>query len=202
MRDRAHLHLTRTVWLAAVLLAASGTAASAEFGQADCDRLKTESAALVQQGVPKLMEKGPDWAKANLDAAKLDQIKRLIDVSEQIMFRCEKLRPINTKVEQVEGEGADSDDTPAAGAAGGANTTGPAPVKPPPAEGAVPKKAAPKPRAKSAAAQPTGAEAPNPTASDVAPPKAAKAAKPKPKSNDAFVPAPGNASTLDSQTRP
>ena len=195
--------VSRTIGLVSIMLAASCTAARAEFGQADCDRLKTENAALVKQGVPKLMEKGPEWAKANLDPAKLDQIKRLIDVSEQIMFRCEKLRPINTKVEQVESEGADSADDPATpGAAGGANTTGPAPVKPANPDGAVPKKAAPKPRAKSAAAQPTGTEAPNPTASDVAPSGVAKTVKPKPKSNDAFVPAPGNASTLDRQTQP
>lgn len=168
------------------LLCAEGSRAhAAELASADCERLKAENAQLVQQGVPKLMEKGPEWARANLDPDRLASIRRLIEVSEQIMFRCEKLRPINTRVEDVDGEGADSTDEPHQGAAAASDkaSSGEAKAKPP-----------------GAAAKAKTAQRTKPAAEDAgddeaaARPKSA-AAKPakrpaQPKSNDAYVPKP------------
>ena len=39
------------------------------------------------------MEKGPQWAKTNLAADKLEQIRRLMDVDEQLIFRCSSRNP-------------------------------------------------------------------------------------------------------------
>ena len=35
------------------------------------------------------MAKGPEWAKANLGPEKLQQVQRLIEVEEQLLFRCQ-----------------------------------------------------------------------------------------------------------------
>jgi hypothetical protein len=34
------------------------------------------------------MSKGPHWAKSNLEPARLEQIKRLLEIDEQLLFRC------------------------------------------------------------------------------------------------------------------
>jgi hypothetical protein len=158
------------VWLFA------GAAANAQITAAECDKLRAESTTLISRGVPKLMEKGPEWAKANLDQTKLADIKRMIEVSEQLTFRCETLKPINTKVEQVDGEGTDDDGTT------------------PAATGAPAKPAAPSGEPVPAAKQPTPAPKPKKAAAVDQPAPKAKAA-----ANDAFTPAAGASSTLNAQ---
>lgn len=80
-------------WLGAIAL---GMAALLTFGdaraepldEAACKQLKDEQTKLIGQGLRTDMERGPEWAKANLPAAKLDQIKHLIEIEEQLSFRC------------------------------------------------------------------------------------------------------------------
>lgn len=58
-----------------------------------CEALKTEVAGLVGAGVRDEMAKGPEWARSNLPRERLAGIQRLIEVEEQIAFRCERPRP-------------------------------------------------------------------------------------------------------------
>lgn len=53
-----------------------------------CAALKTEYQGLVSAGVKSDMDRGPEWAKANLDPDRLGRIERLIAVREQLSFRC------------------------------------------------------------------------------------------------------------------
>jgi hypothetical protein len=165
-----------------------GAARAAEITKAECEALHAENRGLISAGVPKLMEKGPDWAKANLPPEQLSQIKRLLHVSEQITFRCETIRPINAKVDQSgEADGTDSIDDPAPPAAAPVERAATAP-----ADAARPKpKPAPKPGNE---AKP----APKPKVAGTAKPEAAPKT-PQPKANDAFVPAARQSSTLDDQ---
>jgi len=59
-----------------------------------CTKLKDERVALEQTGVRGNMAKGPQWAKGNLPPDKLEQIRRLIDVESQLLFRCSGQRLI------------------------------------------------------------------------------------------------------------
>jgi hypothetical protein len=53
-----------------------------------CEKLKTERVWLEQAGTRGFMSKGPQWAKANLEPGKLEQVRRLLEVDEQLLFRC------------------------------------------------------------------------------------------------------------------
>ena len=148
-----------------LLLAAAAlglaTAPRAELSKAVCDELRAEKARLEAAGIPQAMEKGPEWAKANLGPDRLRQIQRFIEVGEGLTFRCERPRPLDARL--------DEDDDAAAPAAPATA----APAKPKAAPPAPAKAAAPKAAAATAPAAET-AEKPKP--------------KPKPKANDAFVP--------------
>ena len=61
---------------------------AAPLDAATCGQLKGEQVRLEQVGVRTNMAKGPQWAKANLAADKVDQIRRLIELDEQLLFRC------------------------------------------------------------------------------------------------------------------
>jgi hypothetical protein len=76
--------------LAAALLAASPAAAAPLEPQA-CTSLKSEYQTLVSAGAKSDMNKGPQWAKANLQAERLAAIERLMTVEEQLSFRCGEL---------------------------------------------------------------------------------------------------------------
>lgn len=167
---------------------------------ATCGQLKGEQVRMEQTGVRGNMEKGPMWAKSNLAADKLDQIRRLMDLDEQLLFRCSSRNlvelppdadadPAPAKADE-EGKDAASSKTDAAPAA----QKKPATAKAAPAEQAKTPAAKPKPKeaAKTAPAPPkapakdTGAA----PASDKA--AAAVKAKPKPKADDAYKPPPVN----------
>lgn len=139
----------------------SPTMAWAELSKEVCDGLRAEKGRLEAAGVAQAMEKGPEWAKANLGADRLRQIQRYIEVGEGLTFRCERPRAQDAKLDE-------DDDAPAPAAPAAA-----APVKPKPTPGAPAKAAAPKAPAVAAPAAETP-EKPKP--------------KPKPKVNDAFVP--------------
>ena len=160
-----------------------------------CAKLKDEQAALEQAGVRGSMAKGPEWAKGNLSPDKLEQVRRLIEVDEQLTFRCHG-KPLVQLPPEIEADpaaippGTDGKDAP-----------GKAAVK---KKGAV-KKAAARPADK--AGQEAGKQ--EPAVRRAAPAKAAAAkanaekaaqppggapakAKPKPKANDAYRPTPGD----------
>lgn len=72
--------------LAAVAL--SPALRAAPLDKESCEKLKAEHAWLEQAGTRGFMSKGPHWAKTNLEPGKLDQIRRLLEVDEQLLFRC------------------------------------------------------------------------------------------------------------------
>jgi hypothetical protein len=156
-----------------------GVAEAASLDKETCDRLKTEQAQLEGAGARGNMTKGPEWAKANLAADKLELIKRLIDVDELLLFRCQG-RPLVVLPAEVEfdpaavaAEAKEDGKEPAA-----KDTKAPTPAKKtaaPPAKDAAAKDAVPK-KAEAPAKPKEGTPAP------------VKAAKPKPKPDDAYRP--------------
>jgi hypothetical protein len=162
------------------LLLAGTLAHAAQLDKGSCDALKGEQAELEKAGVRGTMAKGAAWAKSNLAADKLEQVRRLIEVDEQLLFRCQG-KPLVIMP-------ADPDADPAA-AAGESKEGQKAPVAKADKDGAK-TKAAP---AKKAAAQPSPSAAPKPAKKAAAPAKAdpsgqsgkeaagPAAAKPKPK---------------------
>jgi hypothetical protein len=83
----------QTRWTAALvaMLIWPASASSAPLDQAACDGLKTERAALGAAGVDKDLDRGPEWAKTNLAPDRMKQVARLIEVEEQLSFRCGEL---------------------------------------------------------------------------------------------------------------
>jgi hypothetical protein len=73
--------------MAALLIWPVGVTA-APLDQAACDGLKSERSALVAAGLEVDRNRGPEWAKANLAPDRLKLIERMIDVDEQLSFRC------------------------------------------------------------------------------------------------------------------
>ncbi|MEZ5842278.1 MAG: hypothetical protein R3D27_00910 [Hyphomicrobiaceae bacterium] len=71
--------------------------------------ISAEREKLAGAGVRGQMAKGPAWARDNLPREALDQIARLIDLDEQLMFRC----PIkfSTSPLRPAKPGADEDDS-------------------------------------------------------------------------------------------
>lgn len=72
----------------AVMMGAPGIATAGMLDEPACNQLKNEQQRLASEGLKTEMLHGPDWAKANLPASRLDEIKRLMEVEEQINFRC------------------------------------------------------------------------------------------------------------------
>jgi hypothetical protein len=147
-------------------LLAAAWAARADAAPLDaqaCDKLEQEQADLAKAGAKQNMAKGPAWAAANLSPDKLAQIERLIEVDEQITFRCSQPKAAKPPTEAK------------------------APPKPPAADKAEAKAAAPGAKASApkapAAAKKAAAPAPKAPA-----PKAAASQPAKPKPNDAYVP--------------
>ena len=190
-----------------LLLAWVSVAIAATLDQEACVRLKTELLQLELAGTRTSMAKGPDWAKANLGADKLQQIKRLLEVEEQILFRCQG-KPLVVLPEGVDAEAAPA---PAERGKDGAAAAKPATESkgqskdPQPAAKAPAKAAAPAAAAKAAGAPakaPPGKAPPAKAPPAKAPPgkaaapakaatePAATAAPPKPKPNPMPMPKP------------
>jgi hypothetical protein len=72
----------------AALLAAPRIATADMLDEPACNQLKNEQQRLAADGLKTEMLHGPDWAKANLPASRMEQIKHLMEVEEQINFRC------------------------------------------------------------------------------------------------------------------
>lgn len=81
-----------SVVLSCLLMAVlTGPAAADPLDAESCKKLQTERQGLAAQGVEKNLEKGADWAKANLKVADIVLVKRYLDLYEQLKFRCEKV---------------------------------------------------------------------------------------------------------------
>jgi len=72
----------------AALLVQAPVSWAAQLDKESCTKLKGEQAQLEKDGVRGTLGKGPDWAKANLGPEKLEQVRRLIELDEQLLFRC------------------------------------------------------------------------------------------------------------------
>ena len=66
-------------------------AAAEQLGKEACEGVKTEQAALVTAGIKTDMDKGAEWAKANLPPERMQQVARYIELEEQLTFRCKVL---------------------------------------------------------------------------------------------------------------
>jgi len=188
--------------LAALLLGLPGAMAS-PLDKASCDQLKLEQGQLEQGGVRANMAKGPEWAKGNLKPEQLDQVRRVIEVDGQLLFRCNG-RPLVVLPKDLEEPREDGSEPP--NAKGEENAVRPAPEQPAPSKAAATDKAATEKAAtdkaaitdKTAArkAKPeSGAREQKAAAGVVASGTKAKAnskgnPKAKPKADDAFKPPP------------
>ncbi len=176
----------------AIFLLGGVEARAATLDKEGCTKLKGEQAQLEQAGARTSMAKGSEWAKSNLAPDKLDQVRRLIEVDEQLLFRCQG-RPLVNLPSEVEAD-------PAVKADEAKKEQGPAAKAVPPKAAAKSpdgvKKAAPAKKAAAPAADKTGEEAKREPAAKKAPaaaktteaPVKAKAAKAKPKVDDAYRP--------------
>jgi hypothetical protein len=185
------LGLALGLWVAGLPVA--GPALAARLDKEACEALKAEQASLVGAGVRDQMAKGPEWAKANLSRDKISGIQRLIEVEEQLAFRCERPRPAVAAAPAVnEGEEPAAAGAKAAkGQKAAAPEAAAAPAEVAPAAKAKSKKAR-KPKAEDAEAAAPAPAPVAPAAKDEAPatapatPAAKKKAAKKP-ADDAFV---------------
>jgi hypothetical protein len=104
-----------------------------------CARLSQDLQDLKSLDVDKLMEKGPNWAAANLSASDLGLVRDYIDLDEQIKFRCQPPGAL-VRLKQLEEEDEDAAGKPAAqagpekGAKAKGESPAPKPAKPPQAQ--------------------------------------------------------------------
>ena len=77
-----------TLFLLGLLLQGIG-AQAANLDKEACTRLEEEQVKFEKAGVRATIAKGAAWAKDNLSADKLQDVRRLIEVDEQILFRCQ-----------------------------------------------------------------------------------------------------------------
>jgi hypothetical protein len=82
------MRLSRIGLALALLAGGAGVAGAAKLDKNTCNILKVELKGVLATGVRDDMERGPEWANANLSADKLSNIKRLIELEEQLEFRC------------------------------------------------------------------------------------------------------------------
>lgn len=174
----------------AMALTASMVAA-APLDKEECDKLKAEQVTLGTASVRGIIAKGPQWAKANVAQPQLTQVSRLIELDEQIAFRCPQPRLPRQRAEA-------SEPAEAAAAASGEAKAETAPKKQ--------RRTAARPATAVDSAAAAGQGGGEPVAQPA--PEAAKsprkAAAPKPKANDAYAaPAPaGNALETQAQRQP
>lgn len=174
-------------------VAALTQARAAPLDAETCAKLQTEHTDLERAGVEKDMEKGPDWAKANLGLEKLQRVQRFIELEELLMFRCRSRalvhltpeREWSTDQDNDDKDEKDDDDKPAA-SKGGKGATAPAKADPKQKTDAGKKVAPRKPdaggkTAKAPPARPAQAQPPEPGVTSIE-----KRPPPKAKVDDAY----------------
>lgn len=181
--------MRRRSWIfAAAVVLPCAPVAAAPIDAEHCASLKAEQSQLEQAGVRDDMQKGADWGKANLSPAKLQEVKHLIEVDEQVLFRCGSKSLVALPADEPEPAPA-TNAKPAAKAEAKAG----APASPAAADAkGEPKAKAPAASAKKAhsAAIPKAPAPAKPAKSGREAGAGAKAAAPKPKVDDAYRPAP------------
>ena len=83
--------------LLAVLLAASAVVGAsgvhaARLGKDACYELRVELGFLRAAGIEEDMNRGHEWARINLTREELKNVRRLVEVEEQLRFNCGSLR--------------------------------------------------------------------------------------------------------------
>jgi hypothetical protein len=166
--------MRRRSWIfAAAVALPCGPVAAAPIDAEHCASLKAEQSQLEQAGVRDDMQKGADWGKAHLSPAKLQDVKHLIEVDEQVLFRCGSKSLVTLPAEEPEPAPA-TDAQPAAEAKAEPKAKAPAASAKKAHSAAIPKATAPAKPAKSSREAGAGA----------------KAAPSKPKVDDAYRPPP------------
>lgn len=90
MRGEAKASLA--ILLAALSVAWAPAVHAGKLGTHACYELRVELGFLRAAGAEEDMKRGPDWAKVNLTREELENIRRLVEVEEQLRFRCGSLR--------------------------------------------------------------------------------------------------------------
>ena len=78
----------RSVVAAAICAAAPSMAFATKLDKAACADLATELNAITGTGIKAEMERGPEWAKANMPPERLQSARRLLELEDQLEFRC------------------------------------------------------------------------------------------------------------------
>jgi hypothetical protein len=161
--------------LVAALAAAPTEVRATPLDSDTCAKFHTEQVQLKDAGVDRELAKSPMWALANLAPEKLAQIRRYIELEEQLLFRCRSKALVNLAPEKgppaASDTAQDKDENDADGPE--ANEPGTAPAGEP-----RPKAKTEKPARKAAApAQPKKQEPARKPAAAKAPAKAAARAK-------------------------
>ncbi len=80
------------ILLAGLSVAGASAVHAARLGKDACYELRVELGYLRAAGAEEDMTLGPDWAKVNLTREELKNVQRLVEVEEQLRFRCGRLR--------------------------------------------------------------------------------------------------------------
>ena len=88
------MRLLMAALVAGLSLANVAGVGAAPLDPATCDAAKSGHATLIAEGVKDDLAKGPQWAKANLDQARIERAKRFLTLEEQVKFRCPQPKPI------------------------------------------------------------------------------------------------------------
>lgn len=70
------------------LMLAPETAGAAPLDPEACKGITAEREGLVGKGVEADIARGPEWGKANLSPDRLREVARMIELNEQLTFRC------------------------------------------------------------------------------------------------------------------
>ena len=80
------------ILLAALSVGSASAVHAAKLGTHACYELRVELGFLRATGAEEDMKLGPGWAKVNLTRNELKNVRRLVEVEEQLRFRCGSLR--------------------------------------------------------------------------------------------------------------
>ena len=174
------------------LLAVSPPPASAvPLDPAACEELREKLETLRSEGAAADMARGPEWARANLAPERLQRIGTLLEVEEQLNFRCGIAKARITLPTTIEG-GEEEIAGPGEATVEGTQRTIFLPQKAPPAPkrpvAATAPAAAREPAEKANQARKGQEKAAPPAAKRVEPKKKAPAKKKQPKADDAYRP--------------
>lgn len=80
--------LARSITMGFALVAPLLYAHAEPLDKAACQAVQAEHKRLVDTGIEDDVKRGPDWGKANLSTARLEDIRHYLDIVEQLKFRC------------------------------------------------------------------------------------------------------------------